>query len=183
MDSPDPAHPLQTPAIVALRNAATEQRSKRLSRSSSIDMKAEQDELKSAAEQSLNVILELGRDGCIRWVSPSWKEVVGTLPEEVKGKPIADLLLSNGDAFKDAIESMRSDDSKSRIVRFTMAMGPHSVLREEARNGEEPQEQSEDAKQSVEGQKEEEQVIGLKGQGIMVNDRLNGEESHVSLPS
>ena len=170
---------LQTPTIIALKNGSTEEH-RQISRSPSMDMKAEQDELKSAAEQSLNVILDLGRDGCIRWVSPSWKEVVGTLPEDVRGKPVVDLLLSSKDAFKDAIESMRSDDSKSRIIRFTMAMGPNSLLREELAQKEQQEQQITPREQAGEEQPSEEQVICLKGQGILVNDRLNGEESHVS---
>ena len=169
---------LQTPAITALKNEEATERAQ-LSRTPSMDMKAERDDLKIAAEQSLNNVIALGLDGCIRWVSPTWKEVVGTLPEEVKGKPIADLLLSCGDVFSSAVESMRSDDSKSRIIRFRMAMGPHSVLREERQIGQTESDGTRPGELPNEDEQEKEHVITLKGQGILVYDRSSGDESHV----
>lgn len=139
-----------------------------------MDMREERQDLREAAEQSLNVILDLGLDGKTRWVSASWKDVVGTPAESVKSKPIADLLLSNKDAFANAIESMKKDDSKSHIVRFKVQMGPHSVLRQDATRGEDPKEDKEDAASA-----EEEQELNLEGQGIMVYDRSSGDDSHV----
>ncbi|KAG8530757.1 uncharacterized protein KY384_004114 [Bacidia gigantensis] len=145
-----------------------------LSRAPSIDMRAEQEDLKTAAEQSLNVILDLGLDGMIRWVSQSWKDIVGTLPQDVKGKPIADLCVTNQDAFSNAAEGMKSDDPKCRIIRFKMVLGPYSVLRT---NEGEQSETGEGDEATVEVE-EQEQVINLKGQGIMVYDRSSGGESH-----
>ena len=143
-----------------------------------MDMRAEREDLKAAAEQSLNVILDLGLDGTIRWVSPSWKTVVGTAPEDVKGRSIAELLLSNYDVFATTLQSMKSDDSKSRIIRFRVALGPHSVLRKEAPKTEQSQEHEQ---LDVQPGDEEEQILNLKGQGIMVYDRSNGADSHVRL--
>ena len=166
---------LAPPAITALKNEYLNERTP-ISRSPSMDMRAAREDLKVAAEQSLNVILDLGLNGTIRWVSPSWKSVVGTTPEEVKGKPIADLLLSNQDVFASAVDSMKSDDSKSRIIHFRLAMGPTSVLRTEIAEKKEADIDDEANHDAVE---EEEQVLNLKGQGIMVYDRSSGEESHV----
>lgn len=45
--------------------------------SSAVSEKAEKDDLKEAAEHSLNVILHLNLDGTIRWVSLSWEDVIG----------------------------------------------------------------------------------------------------------
>ena len=165
---------LVPPAVIALRDKESTERAQ-LSRSLSLDMHAEREDLKAAAEQSLNVILDLNLDGTIRWVSPSWKDVIGTSAEDVKGKSIADLLLENQDAFASAVELMRSDDTKSRIVCFRLAMGPHSVFKKGlakicgSREAEEPRHDAE----------EEEHVINLKGQGIMVYDRSSGGECHV----
>ena len=174
-----PSQFLQTPAVTALKKEDAENRAE-LSRSPSMDMKAEREELKTAAEQSLNVILDLGLDGIVRWVSPSWKEVVGTLPEHVKGKPIENLLLSSKDAFANAIESMRNDDSKSRIIRFCVSMGPHSVLRENASNADDANTRPEGADVKPIEAPDQEQILNLKGQGILVYDRTSGGESHVS---
>ena len=165
---------LVPPAVSALRQEDAGTRVT-LERTQSMDMREERQDLKEAAEQSLNVILDLGLDGKIRWVSASWKDVVGTPAESVKGKPIADLLLSNKDAFANAIESMKKDDSKSRIVRFKVYLGPCSVLRQDATKSEAPREGNNDDAAPA----EEEQELNLEGQGIMVYDRSSGDDSHV----
>lgn len=146
-----------------------------MERTTSSDIREERDDLKVAAEQSLNVILDLALDGSIRWVSPSWKDVIGTPPASVKGTPIADLLIADKDSFTTAVETMKKDDSRSQIVRFRVLMGPESVLRpipvasDEGDNGQQgPAEIA-----------EEEQVLNLEGQGIMVYDWASGGESHV----
>lgn len=168
---------LAPPAVADLRDAGTRERLP-IERTHSMDMRREREDLKEAAEQSLNVILDLGLDGAIRWVSPSWKDVVGTPVESVKNKPIAEILLSNRDGFANAVQSMKEDDSKSRVIRFQVQKGPMSVLKqslekdEEVSNGDGAGEDAEDAE-------DEEQVLDLEGQGIMVYDRSSGGESHV----
>ena len=164
---------LVPPAVSALRQEDAGTRVI-MERTQSMDMREERQDLREAAEQSLNVILDLGLDGKIRWVSASWKDVVGTPAESVKGKPIADLLLSNNDAFANAIETMKKDDSKSRIVRFKVQMGPSSVLRQDTTRWKDLKEDNEDAASA-----EEEQELNLEGQGIMVYDRSSGNDSHV----
>ena len=42
-------------------------------------MRAEKDDLKEAAEESYNVIMDLNLDGRVRWVSPSWDTVIGSV--------------------------------------------------------------------------------------------------------
>ena len=167
---------LTLPALNALKNENTNERIQ-LPRTPSVDMRAEREDLKTAAEQSLNIILDLSLDGVIRWISPSWKYVVGTLPEDVRGKPIANLLLSNQDVFASAVESMKNGDSKSRIIHFRVNLGPHSVLGKECVERHESAEAGEGTR-VTEGE-EQDQVLNLKGQGIMVYDRSSGDESHV----
>lgn len=153
-----------------------------MQRTDSMNIRDEREDLKQAAEQSLNVILDLGLDGVIRWVSPSWKDVVGTSADEIKGKPIADILLSNKDAFANAVESMKEDDSRSQIVRFKVRVGGLSPL-----GGTKPYtdvNQSQDGEEEQDGSQAEmeEEVINLEGQGIMVYDRSSADESHVGSP-
>ncbi|KAL9100686.1 MAG: hypothetical protein Q9163_003962 [Psora crenata] len=155
---------LASPAVTALRDGDATS-GEHMSRTPSMDMRAEREDLRAAAEQSLNVILDLSLDGTIRWVSPSWKDVVGTPTDEVKGKPIADLLVSNQDAFAGLVESMKNDDSKSRIIRFKLAMGPHSVLKQD--NAKIDQAHTEGGEAAGRVGPNEEQIINLKGQGIM----------------
>ena len=145
-----------------------------MERTHSMDMRSEREDLKAAAEQSLNVILDLGLDGAIRWVSPSWKDVVGTPAESVKNRPIADILLSNRDGFADAVQSMKEDDSKSRVIRFQVQKGPFSVLKPSVDSDDEIG--GENAEEDAEN---EEQVLNLEGQGIMVYDRSSDGEGHV----
>ena len=171
-------HFLAPPAVTAIRQEDAGARVP-MERTVSSDIRAEREDLKEAAEQSLNVILDLGLDGIVRWVSPSWKEVVGTPAETVKGVPITDLLLSNTDAFNNAVESMKKDDSRSQIVRFRVRMGPFSVLRQETIQAEDNTEGHNPATEDVAAQEGE--TLNLEGQGIMVYDRSSGGESHVRI--
>ena len=148
-----------------------------MERTTSMDIREEREDLKEAAEQTLNVILDLGLDGIVRWVSPSWKDVIGTSIESVQGKPIADVLLEDKAVFTDAVEAMKKDDSRSKIIRFSVAMGPSSVLR--------PNILEEDLTEASEENTDKEapqsdDTLSLEAQGIMVYNRSSGGESHVS---
>jgi len=166
---------LAPPAVDALRREEGDGRTP-MERTTSMDIRAEREDLKAAAEQSLNVVLDLGLDGIIRWVSPSWKDVVGTPIESMKGKPIADILISQKEAFAEAVESMKKDDSRSQFIRFRVLMGPSSVLKKDSSKQEADGEGMMPQQDNVE---EDEMVLKLEGQGIMVYDRSSGGESHV----
>ncbi|KAK6948682.1 hypothetical protein Daesc_010452 [Daldinia eschscholtzii] len=155
---------LAPPAVSSLRAQAI---GRSMERSLSADIREEREELREAAEQTLNVIVDLNLDGTIRWVSPSWTDVIGTEPGAVEGTPIADLIISEDkSAFSEAITSMRTDDSRSQYIRFTVYLGPLSKLYPaEARNESEADESSP-------------ATVELEAQGIMVYDRTTGDESH-----
>jgi serine/threonine-protein kinase RIM15 len=163
---------LAPPVVSQLRAQAGDQ----MARSLSADIREEREDLREAAEQTLNVIMDLSLDGVIRWVSPSWTDVIGTTLESVQGKQIADLLISdNKSVFAEVVESMKKDDSRSQIIRFTVQLGPASKLAPIP-----------DALERIEGEEgtesqDEPPTIDLEGQGIMVYDRSSGGESHVSL--
>jgi serine/threonine-protein kinase RIM15 len=145
-----------------------------MERSLSADIREEREDLREAAEQTLNVILDLSLDGNIKWVSPSWEDVIGTTPDSVQEKPIKDLLLGdNKEVFAEVVESMKKDDSRSQIIRFSVQLGPASKLG--------PLEVSEGVKDDSEPTEHEPGTIDLEGQGIMVYDRASGGESHVSI--
>jgi serine/threonine-protein kinase RIM15 len=156
-----------------------------MERSLSEDIREAREDLKEAAEQTLNVIVDLYLDGRIKWVSPSWTAVIGTRVEDVEGKMIRDIILDNKTAFEDAIASMKQDDSRSRMVRFAVRTGPMSVFRQDSSIGSivgdeetgdvEAQMQQESTPES------DENILNLEGQGIMVFDRSSGDESHVSI--
>ena len=164
---------LAPPAISQLRSPPGGQ----MERSLSSDIREEREDLREAAEQTLNVIMDLGLDGNIRWVSPSWSDVIGTTLEAVQGKPIADILIGdNTSVFSEVVESMKKDDSRSQIIRFTVQLGPASKLApleaiEEVKEGD---------SESAAALKLKPATIDLEGQGIMVYDRSSGGESHVS---
>jgi serine/threonine-protein kinase RIM15 len=151
------------------------------------DMREEREDLKEAAEQTLNTIVDLDLEGRIKWVSPSWKQVVGSAPETVEGRMISEILLGNKDVFHDAIEALKVDDSRSRFIRFSLQMGPDSVLKyapepRPATTVENTEDENTD--ESVvppqdEGERRND-VLYMEGQGIMVYDRTDDQAGHVS---
>lgn len=142
-----------------------------MERTLSGDMRMERQDLREAAEQTLNVILDLGLDGVVRWVSPSWTDVIGTSVEGVQGRSIGEVVQGGEEVFGKAVEGMRGDAMRSQIVRFELELGEASKLLRVREEGEEG-----------EGEEVEEvrETVDLEGQGIMVYDRSTGEESHVS---
>lgn len=170
---------LAPPVLPALRK--DESGRGRMERTASMDMREEREDLKEAAEQSMNVILDLSLDGTVRWVSPSWRDVIGTPVESVQGKPIGKtIILDDGypNGFSDAIELMKKDDSRSQIVRFKVRLGPSSLLRQDsaeaALHGEEESLRLEEFEQ----EEVKDELLSLEGQGIMVHDRSSSGESH-----
>lgn len=165
-----------------------------MERSLTQDIREEREDLKEAAEQTLNVIVDLNLDGTIRWVSPSWVDVIGTQVEDLQGKPISDVVVSEPTTiFTDVVESMMGDDSRSQFVRFSVRLGSLSKLLEPEQAPQEdldtPQGENATADASsqsglevgpnVDVQTEAEtEVVHLEAQGIMVHD--SGGESHVS---
>lgn len=157
---------LAPPAVTQLR----EEGGDAMGRSLSADIREEREDLREAAEQTLNVILDLGFDGMIRWVSPSWADVIGTSTESVQGMPIRDLLVGEDkEIFAEAVESMKKDDSRSQIIRFAVSLGPASKLAPRA-----------DPTEVIAEEEQRPASIDLEGQGIMIYDRSSGGASHVS---
>jgi serine/threonine-protein kinase RIM15 len=155
---------LAPPAVSTLRAS----QAGGMERSLSQDIREEREELREAAEQTLNTILDLNLDGTIKWVSPSWTDVVGTGFESVTGVPISELIVSdNKTIFTDVVESMKRDASKSHRVRFAVQLGPLSKLLNQL------------AIDPAENEEMEPQMADLEAQGIMVYDTVSGEESHV----
>ena len=155
-----------------------------MERTTSESIREEGKELRQAAEQSLNIILDLTLDGHIRRVSPTWTEVVGTDVNEVQGKPIADLVVDNErNVFLEAANLLQNHDHASKVVRFSVPMGSKSKYRTDVEN--EASEQSDkDPQSSISGRDTGKvEVIDLEAQGILVYDRSTGEQSHVSLES
>jgi serine/threonine-protein kinase RIM15 len=154
---------LAPPAVASLRA----QQTTAMERSLSQDIREEREELREAAEQTLNTIVDLNLDGTIKWVSPSWTDVVGTQFEKVNGLPISDLIVSeNKNVFTEVVESMKKDDSRSHRVRFAVKLGPLSKLL---------------PLDDLQNDPENEQIhaVDLEAQGIMVYDSVSGGESHV----
>lgn len=185
--SPNPQF-LAPPAVTALRQEARNINPK-MTRSVSEDMREEREDLKEAAEQTLNIIVDLDLEGRIKWVSPSWRQVVGSAPESVEGRMISELLLGNKDVFRDAIEAMKEDDSRSRFIRFAVPMGPDSVLkyapepRPTKTEDRTADEKSEDTIEPSQAEGEDKQnVLTMEGQGIMVYERTDDEAGHVRGP-
>lgn len=171
---------LPPPAVTALKERMTEEVAGRvpMERTVSMDIRDEREDLRQAAEQTLNVIMDIGLDGTVRWVSPSWQDVVGTNPMLVLGRPVADLLAEKKTAFADAIQSMQEDDSKSYIVRFSVPIGSASVLQQDTPLS------SNDGKARASEEvhtTKSSNLLELEAQGITVHDRSYAGNSHVSV--
>ena len=152
-----------------------------MERTTSENIREEGKELQQAVEQSLNVILDLTLDGNIRWLSPTWTDVVGTEINDVQGRSIADLLVDDKTLFADALTALRSNDASSKVVRFTLPMGPKSRLRADRSDLEKPEDDGEKNTPRAPEAEQDEQYLSLEAQGILAYDRSTGEESHVSL--
>lgn len=169
---------LAPPVIAQLRDEGGDA----MNRSLSADMREEREDLREAAEQALNVIMDLGFDGTIRWVSPSWTDVIGTSIESIQSKPIKDLLVGDDkEIFTEAVESMKKDDSRSQIIRFTVALGPQSKLAAQVDKFETEGQSQGEGEGEAEGEEQQPITMDLEGQGIMVYDRSSGGASHVSV--
>ncbi|KAJ5698788.1 hypothetical protein N7462_000793 [Penicillium macrosclerotiorum] len=181
---------LAPPAVTALRQEARNINPK-MTRTLSEDIREARADLKEAAEQTLNIIVDLDLEGRIKWVSPSWRQVVGSPQESVEGRMIADILLGNKDVFRDAIEAMKVDDSRSRFIRFAVQMGPDSVLKyapeprpaepetvTSAELGTQEQKSAEETESLLAEGDDDHDVLMMEGQGIMVYDRTDDEAGH-----
>ena len=161
----------QSPTVAALKYDAgvgPEPHKVMMERSFSQDIQEGTQELKVAAEQTRNIILDLSLDGIIRWASPSWTDVVGTHLEAVAGKPIAQYIKSDNKAiFEKAISNLKTNDNKSEFVKFAIETTRSSSLGPMLDNS------AEETKAY-----DEPVLLELEGQGIMVWDRTTGGESH-----
>ncbi|KAI4731882.1 hypothetical protein E4T49_00354 [Aureobasidium sp. EXF-10728] len=179
-DSPNPTM-LAPPAVVALKEEAvgTKDTGYRgtMERTVSMDIREERDNLKRAAEQSLNAIMDLNLDGTIRWASPSWKDLSGVDPESIVGKTMSDIIVDHKNIFTDAIALMRNDDTKSRIIRFAVAYQSPIGASPEV-TVESPHAELVAFNTGLEDQDTREHLVNLEAQGIMVYERATGEESH-----
>ena len=184
--SSTPQRFLEPPAVTALRQEARESNPSSpapMQRTLSEDIREQCEDLKEAAEQTLNVVMDLDMEGRINWVSPSWKEIIGTEAEDAEGQLIRDLIFDSKAVFEEASENLARDDSRSQIVRFAIKVGPASIFWHEPSQPEEKEAFSHgDQNEEVQGtpQDEEENVLSLEGQGIMVYEQASGGGGHVS---
>lgn len=168
--------PLLSPAVTSIKNETafgSKPGGQFMQRTFSQDIQEGTQELKAAAEQTRNIILDLGLDGIIRWVSPSWTDVVKTELEAVKGKPISTFITDKPAIFETAIGKLKSNDSKSQHVRFQLKIGVDSDLSHMLPEDEQRTQDEIEAEHSPHLQ-----TLELEGQGIMVYDRPSGGESH-----
>lgn len=165
----DPAQ-LAPPAVTSLRAQTAGVMERSLSQH---QREKDREDLKEAAEQTLNVIVDLNLDGSIRWVSPSWVDVIGTDVAQAEGTPISDVVVSEPTTiFTDVVDSMKEDDSGSKFIRFSVKTGPASKLLASDDGAQDDEEQDENREEE-----DDQQVVDLEAQGIMVHD--TGGESHV----
>ena len=186
-----PPTPIEPAAAAVTKDNATQDGDgqNKMVRSISMDIREEREDLKRAAEHNLNAILELNLAGQIKWVSPTWQDLTGVPSSKVLGRPVRDVVVDEEDVFGACVEAMRNDDSKSRIVRFSIASPRLPLLHEEGSGDETPidggrqlmgveehLQQSTDSPRN--GKTTEHDNLDLEAQGIMVYNRATGEEDY-----
>jgi len=145
----------------------------------------ETEDLRQAAEQSQreNVLVELTLDNVIKWVSPSWQDVIGYFhfftrwltcvrsdPKDVIGYSISKVLVGDQHVFDKATLIILGDDAHSLRVRFNVAMGDASKY----------DEQDEQGVFKLDDKLPE--ALEMEGQGILVRDDHSGNPTHVLSP-
>ncbi|KAF1989728.1 hypothetical protein K402DRAFT_326501 [Aulographum hederae CBS 113979] len=181
MEEQERSKMLPPPAVAALKEEATGEghHRGRMARTISEDIREEREDLKEAAEHSLNVIVDLDLDGRIRWVSPSWRELFGTDPDSVLQNPISDILVESKTLFSEAVDAIKADDSRSKIIRFQAYVGPHSRLAPRSPKLPKSVSNVDEEHGTSEGSESVPQhTVELEAQGIIVYDRTSGGESH-----
>ncbi|KIV95461.1 hypothetical protein PV10_03115 [Exophiala mesophila] len=169
---------LEPPTVTALRGdamAGINAGRHAMERSFSQDIQEGSQDLKEAAEQTRNIILDLSLDGVIRWVSPSWTDVVGTELNQVKGQKITHFIAGDDPlVFEKATEALKSNDSKSTIIKFAIKVGTSSDIAPmiPTEDGQTPN------KSNVDVDEQGLATLELEGQGIMVYDRSSGGGTH-----
>jgi serine/threonine-protein kinase RIM15 len=139
----------------------------------------ETEDLRQAAEQSQreNVLVELTLDSIIKWVSSSWRDVIGYFaghqvnsrsdPKDVVGTPISKVLVGDQYVFTKATDIILSDDAHSLRVRFNVVMGDASKY----------DEQDDQGVFTLDDKLPE--ALEMEGQGILVRDDSSGNATHV----
>lgn len=130
----------------------------------------------------LPTIMDMNLDGTVRWISQSWETLTGVNPSSVTGKPMRDIIHDHKTIFDDAVEAMRKDDTKSRIIRFAVkCLVPKPKDSPVGNDHSNEHHESEDRPAPDNDQEEEqptERLVSLEAQGIMIYDRTTGDESH-----
>ncbi|KAK4988086.1 rim15, signal transduction response regulator [Elasticomyces elasticus] len=171
---------LTPPTLLALKREAIRDGFQRgqMERTISMDIREEREDLQKAAEQTVNCIMDLDLEGHIRWVSPSWEDVVGIPAESVRGKAVCDLLVDNPTVFADAVDSMRKDDSKSQIIRLRIVRHAKPTLQHQKDTAKPTSSETQNEPGFPELLPPEDEIVALEAQGIMVRDRDAGSQSH-----
>jgi len=172
---------LEAPAVAALKETAAGSRIApgAMERSVSMDIKEEREDLKRAAEESLNAIMDLNLDGTIKFMSSSWQQLTGIDAQTMMGKRISDYIYEHKTIFADTVESIRKDDSKSRIIRFAVELDSPTSSTDPLQDPS-SLEGAEGASAIASEDFADRKRVVLEAQGIMVYDRSTGDESHVS---
>ncbi|KAG4304656.1 hypothetical protein PORY_002049 [Pneumocystis oryctolagi] len=144
-------------------------------------MEEEQDFKQTAKEsQRINILIELSLDGKFKWLSPSWKDIVGIDSKEVLGKPISNFLVGNDSIFTHATNVLLKDDSHIFRIHFNIITNMFSVYDPEknttlAFNNENASfKDNNDAfyRENLTG------VLEMEGHGILIRDRFTSNAIH-----
>lgn len=140
-----------------------------MERTSTTTVREEKLELQFAASQNANVIMEIDLHGNISWLSPSWRNVYGTRPEDVLGKAASEIFVDDTNALSTAFQDMQEQET----VSFKMQMKANVAASSPEPLPTRSEPLDEEAGDSA-------HFVDLECQGILVRDRKNDIATHVS---
>ncbi|KAG5519964.1 hypothetical protein PMAC_000241 [Pneumocystis sp. 'macacae'] len=131
--------------------------------------------------QRINILIELSLDGKLKWLSPSWKDIVGIDSKQALGRPISDFLVGDDNVFSRAINVLLEDDSHIFRIYFNVVtnLSPIDEIERDISfisNNEETA--SFKNKNEVSSRKKLTGVLEMEGHGILIRDRFTSNAIH-----
>ncbi|ORY82673.1 hypothetical protein BCR37DRAFT_392874 [Protomyces lactucae-debilis] len=128
-------------------------------------------DLNRAANETRSIIVELSLEGSVRWISPSWQDLIGTDPQSLYDRPISETLADEDKTcFSRATAQLIEDDSRSVRITFWLALPADSV------DHRIPRLESDDFTISLSAPLPE--ALEVDATGILIHDRSSGQPTH-----
>ncbi|KAG4303259.1 hypothetical protein PCK1_000597 [Pneumocystis canis] len=132
----------------------------------------DESDLKQTAKESqrINILIELSLDGRVKWLSPSWEEVVGIDPGEAMGRPISEFIFGDEDVFLRATNVLLKDDTHIFRIHFNIMTHLPAIDDEEMKGFHSFNDLF--YRDNMTG------ILEMEGHGILIRDRFTSDAIH-----